>query len=96
MYATFFPTTFLGRGGGTVDILFSQEIYMLKLHLFSLVPRPPQSGNTNIEVVQAWRAWYFSHMSTVKDRKTLIMCVGIPEDSEHEKEQGNGPLTACI
>ena len=35
----------------------------------SLVPRLPHSGNANIEVVQAGRAWYFSHVNTIKGRE---------------------------
>ena len=34
--------------------------------------------NVNIEVVQVWRAWYFSHVRSGKDRRevdaTLIVC----------------------
>ena len=42
----------------------------------------------NIEVVQAGRAGStFSHMSTIKGRKTLIVCGSTPEDSEHKKDR---------
>ena len=43
-----------------------------------------------IKVMQAWRAWHFSHVSIVKGRKEAErpqLCVGVPEGSEHENEQ---------
>ena len=46
--------------------------------------------NTSIEVVQAWRAWYFCHVKAlIKVREGVekpYLCMGVPEDSEHEKE----------
>ena len=45
--------------------------------------------NVNIEDVEVWRAWYFSHVSIVKGRKGVErsqLCMGIPEGSEHEKK----------
>ena len=40
--------------------------------------------NVNTEVVQVWRAWYFSHTRSSKGRENLFVC-GHTRDSEQEK-----------
>ena len=50
----------------------------------------PLFWNVNTEVVQAGRAWhFFSHelMLMVEREQRDLNCVGVPEDSEQQKER---------
>ena len=47
-------------------------------------------GNVNIEVVQAWRAWYFSHVKNTKDRRQVdatLIVRGRTQDVQQKKER---------
>ena len=49
--------------------------------------------NTNIEVVQAWRAWYFSHVKSVKGRREIH--IHIPGEPGNEVTPGRAPHVAA-
>ena len=56
----------------------------------SLIPR---LQNMNVEVVQVWRTWYFSHVKSVKGRREIH--IRVPGEPGNEATPGRAPHAAA-